>query len=66
MQKLFKEAPAREHRPGQPWSLPEAARHLGVSVRTLTRLEKRGKLRLIREIGRRVMVPDAEVQRLAT
>ena len=33
-----KEAPPRE--PGDPWTLAEAAKRLGVSARTLTRMEK--------------------------
>jgi len=53
--------------PGQPWSLAEAAEFLGVSPRTLTRLAEGGRLRLARiGLGRgRVLVPDAELRRLA-
>jgi len=45
-------------------SLPDAAQALGVSERFLRILERRGKVRLTR-IGRRVMMPVAEVDRLA-
>lgn len=61
---IYKEAP-KTRVEGQPWPLADAARFLGVSVRTLTRMAKREKLRLIRDLGRRVLVPAAEVQRLA-
>ena len=46
-------------------SLIEAARELGVSDRFLRLLEARGQLRFTR-LGRRVLVPVAEVERLAT
>jgi excisionase family DNA binding protein len=45
-------------------SLPQAARALGVSDRFLRMLEQRGQLRLTR-LGRRVLVPIDEVERLA-
>lgn len=61
--RLFKAVPVQRE-PGDPWTLAEAAKRLGVSVRTLTRMEKRGKLRLIRDLGSRPKVPDSEVQRL--
>jgi excisionase family DNA binding protein len=53
--------------PGRPWGLREAAEYLGVSERTITRLAEAGKLKLIRlGTGRgRVLVPDAELHRLA-
>lgn len=63
MRSLFKTPPVQRE-PGDPWPLAEAAKRLGVSVRTLTRMEKRGKLRLIRDLGSRPKVPDSEVQRL--
>jgi hypothetical protein len=52
--------------PGQPWTLAEAAWYLQVSQRTLSRMNEAG-LRLIRVGPRRgrVLVPDAEVQRIA-
>jgi excisionase family DNA binding protein len=55
------------HAPGEPWTLAEAARYLKVSQRTLSRLNQAGRLRLIRVGTRRgrVLVPDAEVQRIA-
>jgi excisionase family DNA binding protein len=52
---------------GAPFPLGEAATFLGVSARTLVRLGEAGKLKLIRlGTGRgRVLVPAAEVERLA-
>jgi excisionase family DNA binding protein len=41
----------------------EAARMLGLSVRTLVNLEKRGMLKPVR-VGRAVLFPVAELQRL--
>jgi excisionase family DNA binding protein len=46
-------------------SLPSAARALGVSDRFLRILHERGQLRLIR-LGRRVLVPASEIERLVT
>lgn len=45
-------------------SLTDAARELGVSDRFLRILEARGQLRFTR-LGRRVLVPAAEIERLA-
>jgi excisionase family DNA binding protein len=56
------EHPARP--PGSPWPLDDAAAFLSVSARHLLRLADLGKVRTIR-IGRRRLVPDAEVHRLA-
>lgn len=56
-------APARP--PGSPWPVPEAARFLGVSERHLYRLIDANKVRSLR-IGRRRLIPAAEVERLAT
>jgi excisionase family DNA binding protein len=55
--------PPRE--PGRPWPIAEAAEFLCVSERHLARLGKAGKVRLLR-FGRRVLLSDAEVRRLAT
>jgi excisionase family DNA binding protein len=49
---------------GSPWSLQDAAAHLGVSLRTLTRLADAGRVQTIR-LGRRRLVADSEVRRLA-
>lgn len=51
-----------------PWTLRQAAVHLKVSVDTLRRLMRAGKLKVIRigSANGRVMVPDAEVNRIAT
>jgi hypothetical protein len=45
-------------------SLADAAKELGVGFRLLGVLEARGQLRIVR-IGRRVMVPTSEIERLA-
>lgn len=50
--------------PGGPWSIPDAARFLTVSERHLYRLLDANKVRSVR-LGRRRLIPDAEVQRLA-
>lgn len=49
---------------GSPWPLTEAARFLNLSHRHLVRLIEADKVKVIR-FGRRVLVADAEVQRLA-
>ena len=55
-------APARP--PGSPWPIPDAAKFLTVSERHLQRLLNAGKVRSVR-LGRRRLIPDAEVRRLA-
>lgn len=50
--------------PGSPWSIPEAARFLGVSERHLYRLIDADKVKSVR-LGRRRLIPAAEVERLA-
>jgi excisionase family DNA binding protein len=50
--------------PGAPWPIPDAARFLSVSVRHLHRLLDAGKVKSVR-LGRRRLIPDSEVQRLA-
>lgn len=54
--------PARP--PGSPWPIPHAAAFLSVSARHLARLLDAGKVKSVR-LGRRRLIPDAEVQRLA-
>jgi excisionase family DNA binding protein len=49
---------------GAPWPIPDAAGYLAVSTRHLIRLIDAGKVRSIR-LGRRVLIPDAEVRRIA-
>src|SRR4051812_43751561 len=49
---------------GKPWSVTESATFLGISTRSLWRLIDGGDVRVAR-IGRRVLLPDAEVRRLA-
>jgi excisionase family DNA binding protein len=55
-----------EARPtGAPWPFAEAAAYLSVSLRHLVRLADAEKVKTIR-LGRRRMIPDSEVRRLAT
>jgi excisionase family DNA binding protein len=49
---------------GKPWAVAEAAEFLGVSARTLWRLIDTRDVKVAR-LGRRVLVPDCEVRRLA-
>ncbi len=58
--------PVPTHPAGAPWQFPDAARHLSVSRRTLERLADAGKLRTVRVGQRRRLIPDAEMQRLAS
>lgn len=54
-----------QHRPaGKPWGVSEAADFLGISARTLWRLIDAKDVKVTR-LGRRVLVPDSEVRRLA-
>ena len=53
-----------DHNRGAPWSIPDAAKFLSVSERHLYRLLDTRKVRSVR-IGRRRLIPDAEVRRLA-
>jgi excisionase family DNA binding protein len=50
---------------GGPWPIADAANFLCVSLRHLVRLADAQKVKTIR-FGRRRMIPDAEVRRLAT
>lgn len=53
------------HRPaGAPWPIRDAAAYLAISTRHLHRLIDGGKAKALR-IGRRVLLADAEVRRLA-
>lgn len=49
---------------GSPWSIPDAAEFLGISPRHLYRLLDANKVKSVR-LGRRRLIPDHEVQRLA-
>jgi excisionase family DNA binding protein len=49
---------------GKPWAVAEAAGFLGISARTLWRLIDARNVKVAR-VGRRVLVPDSEVRRLA-
>ena len=58
-------APAQPaHRPGAPWAVADAALFLTISTRHVRRLIDAGRIRAVR-VGRRVLVPDAEVRRVA-
>jgi excisionase family DNA binding protein len=50
---------------GAPWAFADAAQFLSVSLRHLIRLADANKVKSIR-FGRRRMIPDSEVQRLAS
>ncbi len=54
--------PARP--PGSPWSIPDAAAFLTISERHLHRLLDASRVKSVR-LGRRRLIPDTEVQRLA-
>ena len=60
---MFSESKS-SRRPGAPWPILDAAAHLGISDRHLRRLIDEQRIRVIR-LGRRVMVPDAEMRRVA-
>jgi excisionase family DNA binding protein len=55
---------AVERSPGKPWSVADAAEFLGISSRTLWRLIDTRDVKVTR-LGRRVLVPDSEVRRMA-
>jgi excisionase family DNA binding protein len=50
---------------GAPWSIEAAAEYLGVTTQHLYTLRIAGKIKTIK-LGRRRLIPDAELQRLAT
>lgn len=50
--------------PGAPWAIPDAAAFLAVSERHLSRLLTANRVRSVR-LGRRRLIPDDEVRRLA-
>lgn len=50
--------------PRQSYSVAEAARALGVSIDTVRRWDRAGKLRVERDAANRRVVPAAEVERL--
>jgi excisionase family DNA binding protein len=57
--------PAPRNRPeGAPWPIADAAEYLSVSLRHLVRLSDANKVKTIK-LGRRRMVPDDEIKRLA-
>ena len=49
---------------GRPWPILDAAAYLTISPRHLHRLLEAGKVRSVR-LGRRRLIPDDEVRRLA-
>ena len=50
--------------PRQTYSASEAARALGISLDTLRRWDREGRIRTLRDKGNRRLVPAAEVERL--
>ena len=62
---MTNKSPAPAHEPGAPWTIPDAANYCAVSDRHLRRLIDEQKVRAIR-LGRRVLIPDAELRRLAS
>lgn len=50
--------------PGAPWSIDDAARHLGISDRHLRRLCDENRVKTIL-LGRRRLIADAELTRIA-
>ena len=52
--------------PRQPLPLGDAARALGVSVDTVRRWDRAGKIRTVRDERNRRLVPAAEVERLTS
>lgn len=58
-------APAVERAAGKPWTVRDAAEFLGVHPRTIQRAIDANKVRPVR-FGRKVMLPDAVVRKLAT
>ena len=58
------QSPSPSRPPGSPWPIPDAAAFLTISQRHLHRLLDAGKVRSVR-LGRRRLIPDAEVLRLA-
>jgi excisionase family DNA binding protein len=57
-------SPPLPRQAGAPWPIGEAATFLSVSERHVHRLLDANKVRSVR-LGRRRLIPDAEVQRLA-
>jgi len=56
--------PPATRQPGAPWPIDDAAAHLGICSRHLRRLIDDNKIRSIR-LGRRIMIPAAELERVA-
>jgi excisionase family DNA binding protein len=50
---------------GAPWPIPDAAAYLSVSARHLWRLIDAGEVKAVR-LGRRVLIPADELNRIAT
>jgi hypothetical protein len=51
--------------PGRPWPLDELAAWLSCSPKTISRLLHAGRLQRVPGFGRRVLVTDASVRKLA-
>ncbi len=50
---------------GAPWPVPDAAAYLSVSARHLRRLIEAGDVKVVR-LGRRVLIPADELNRIAS
>lgn len=46
------------------YTMREASRILGVTVRTLQRWDKEGKIRCVRTVGGKRRVPESEIRRI--
>jgi putative resolvase len=46
------------------YALKEAKKLLGVTTRTIQRLDKDGKIRVVRTVGGRRRVPESEIKRI--
>ena len=51
-------------RPGGPWTIQAAAKFLGIGYRHLWQMIQDGRVQSFRD-GQRVMIQDAEIQRVA-
>jgi len=60
----FKPAPAPAREPGRPWSYAEAAEFLGVCTATVARACRDARIKSV-AFGRRRLIPDAELRRVA-
>lgn len=57
------DTPAAARRPGSPWSIAEAAEHLGLCRATVERAARANRIKATR-FGRRVVISDDELRRV--